>query len=253
MDDDTLIMELKEAARALEQRRNDAFARQRASDSVQLDEFPGPLSPAVLARIVDHAASELDSSPTRHTMGFSHDWRQRLGGWRWAAAVTATVGALALAAVFLWPTAVLRDPLPPYGVELRGGQRTFRGPETETVEPPHLASGAQLEILLRPETAVTPPVATQVFWATGEHIRPVLLPAEVTAKGTVLLRGTVGDGLPSTPGEHTLWVVIGRPGEEVTSVEVAARANRVADVPTNPAWQLLGATVVITPPQDPRP
>ena len=126
----------------------------------------------------------------------------------------ALVAAAAIAAALILLLVLPGRPTPisdyGYAAELSGGVQALRGDRSASrTFPP----GSSFELVLRPRTAVAGPVEVRCFLRRGAELRPWPAPAEVTAEGLVRIAGTVGREIALPPGEWTLWVVVGRPGE----------------------------------------
>lgn len=122
-----------------------------------------------------------------------------------------TAGLAAAAAILLAITLGLPKPdaVPAYAAVLEGGVRATRAED----EAPAFVPGSRFEILLRPSTTVEGPLALHAFLerSPGGELEPWDAPAEIAPSGAVLIRGTLGRELKASPGDWTLWLVIGRP------------------------------------------
>ncbi len=151
----------------------------------------------------------------------------RLAGWSALAA--------AAALVLLLRAPGTQPPLPSYAMELSGGVQEMRG---DPASPPRtFPPGSQLELVLRPQTAVSGPLAVRYFLGRGNALQPWPAPGVITADGSVRVAGTVGREITIPPGEWTLWVVVGRPEKLPDAVALSAHLSRPP--PGEPDWVLL--------------
>lgn len=127
---------------------------------------------------------------------------------RWAGWSTAAAAA-AVAALMMIPP----PQMPDYTSAPIRGDQEFRG---ETQEPstgtPVFSPGSTLTFNAYPEQAVTGTVKAQAYAAHGSEL--ILLEREPeVVKGTVRLRGTLGEEIQLPPGDWRIWIVVGRPGK----------------------------------------
>lgn len=162
---------------------------------------------------------------------------------RWRLAMAAASVAAASLLWLLWPASTL-PPLPSYTLDLEGGRRAQRaGAAAASGE---LLAEGRIEIVLRPATAVSGPLAVRAFIARGGAVAPWPLPAEIASSGAVRIAGAVRELLPAEPGAFQLAVAIGRPGRLPEAAEVAARLAAAGGAATSD-WTLLSVHLRLLP------
>lgn len=178
-----------------------------------------PLGADFRARLVNRLAAEMPATEARAPRRPAK--RSRLAGMfldllRPPTGFLALATALLAAGLALWllPRPGERlPPLPEYSLGLEGEVRELRGetPAGETV--PAFAPGHRFELLLRPGSPVSGPVAARIFLQRRAEVQVLEAEAEVSASGSVRWAGTLGREIRIEPGEWTLWALVGRPGE----------------------------------------
>lgn len=177
----------------------------------------------------------------------------RLAGW------SAVAAAAALVLFLRVPDT--QPPLPGYTLELSGGIQEKRGgqpgPPSTVVRcgnqpgPPQVFMlcedqtgltrvfplGSQFELVLRPQTAVSGPIAVRYFLGRGTALHHWPAPDEITTDGSVRIAGTVGPEIAIPSGKWTLWVVVGRPGTLPDAAELRSCLSRPPS--KKPEWLIL--------------
>lgn len=156
----------------------------------------------------------------------------RFGGW-----VTATAAALYLLVRIIAP----QPPLPAYASNLTGGVQAYRGESDPAKGLPVFVPGSLLTLDVRPQQSVTGRVEAHGFLARGAEIvawEPPP-PFDISDKGAVRLRGTLGQDIQLPPGNWRIWVVVGRPRKipsiDELQAELRAGSTRHED------WQAVSA------------
>ncbi|HVR98057.1 MAG TPA: hypothetical protein VMW27_15675 [Thermoanaerobaculia bacterium] len=178
-----------------------------------------PLGPDFQAGVVQAIREQARPAAPAKLLPFSRR-RARLAGLG-----AALAAAAALLVVFARPPV----PLPEYQLEVSGSIRTQRGPD-ETAEVPVFAPGDPFQLVLRPDTAVSPrtgELEAQCFLARGGEMRPLEVWVQLPAGGAARMEGSFPRDLPE--GSWTLWAVVGRKGELPGSVNLRSLS------PTAPA------------------
>jgi len=169
---------------------------------------------------------------------------------RIAAASGLVVAALALA---LWMRPATRTiEIPAYSVIARGGVQEQRGGAptgdadgAQVVAPVQRVRGdSQLVVAVRPEIAVSGPVAARAFVVQGAEASEVLPHAEVAPTGAIELRFRGADLIGTRRGSASLRVIVGRPEALRTLAEGAA--PEPAGTPAR--WRLLTVPLELTGP-----
>jgi len=157
-------------------------------------------------------------------------WRAWLERLRWYSLPAAA--AVALLIWWLLPVGPDGGPaLPAYDISARGGIRQVRGEAEQEIA--KLAAGSELELTLRPSTAVEGKLAVAVFVVTPEGSQPVAAHAQLAASGAarlIIARSAFGD----LSGIVRLRVVIGRPERLQSAAELAS-----ASATAGPGWRRL--------------
>lgn len=203
----------EEQVQALEARAERSDADRRAFEAFR------PLDPLAEARIVRAARREVRVTRFR-----------RLVPWLAGAALAA---GLTFA---LWPPDAM-PPLPRYGIELTGGDRAVRS-TADSPDVPVLHRGSRLELVLRPGRAPEGPVEARAFAVRDGRATPLGVHPE-ERDGAFRIAGLREQLLPPGPGEWTIAVAVGRPGD-LPDADAVADALRVEP----DGWQLLVAQVV---------
>lgn len=166
-----------------------------------------PLGPGFEARIVESIQAQAGATAAREApkparvLPFRR-WSPWLGG-------SLVAAAAACLALFLSAPAQL----PPYSLEVAGGDQAERGVTAGFTTVRVLHPGSALAVTLRPQTGVSGRVEARWFAARGATVRALAARQEVSRDGAVRLSGTLGEDLAIEPGDWTLWVVVGRPGK----------------------------------------
>ncbi len=231
--DDDLLIELGELARDARRPvdpRWDALARGELSDeeraALRAEEDADALAPlfeplgedfanALAAKVLAERAPA-SAKPEGEVVSL----RARRG----ARVVRYALPGIALAAAALLYVLATGDPagepaLPAYTVEVHGGDQALRGAPAASTERVRLSPGSRIEVVARPATPVTAPVAAEVTVrdASGAT-RPWTGGVEVAPSGAVRLTGTLGEDLVLSPGEATLEVTL-RPRDAASGEE----------------------------------
>jgi hypothetical protein len=209
----------------------DALLRERAAGDPQvaaLYEAYCPLDGAVRKRIA--ARVEAGLRPSRGPV------------WRRVALIAAPLAAAA--AVLLVVSVRMRQPaeplalIPQYALALSGGDRATRSGAPDDSGPVELHRGSNLEIVLRPSTAVSHPVMVRAFLLQGAEARPWDVPMDRSADGAVRIAGQAGALLAgAAPGSWDLVFTVGPEGSATPDAADVARAAH-GDGGAH-AWQLL--------------
>jgi hypothetical protein len=155
----------------------------------------------------------------------------------WQVASGAAVAAAAAVAAFVLLPAQKGPPLPGYSLSLAGIQELRSdGAEAEVAR---LEPGSQLVLVLRPEQAVGGRVEVRAFLFRDGEGRAWTPPMEVSEDGAVRIRGRVEELLPLSPGEWTLAVAVGRPGEVPDEPREVEPFVRGAGTPAPTKWRLI--------------
>jgi hypothetical protein len=118
---------------------------------------------------------------------------------------------LAMAAALLLWVAVPTGPtaLPDYEMVVRGGNQVVRSVDEAVTGPRVLGPGAQLEVLLRPETPSESPVACSAWFVRSSgQLAPWTGDLAISPSGAVRLAGVVGETLKLVPGPQDLLIVL---------------------------------------------
>jgi hypothetical protein len=199
-----------------------------------------PLGPEFQAGVVRALQAQITESPAESPAAVGKPARilpfrgraARLGVWLPAAA------AAVAASLFLLRSPATLPPLPDYNLESAAGVQEMRGEVGE--EPPVFSAGSPFEIFLRPETAVSGPIAVRLFLAHGAELRPWPVPgAAISPDGVVSIAGTLGREIRILPGDWTLRAVVGRPGKLPDAAEL--RAHLAQGRARAPDWVILSA------------
>ncbi len=186
----------------------DAALRARAAaDPAMAERYEAfrPLGPDLQQRLVAQASLELASkTPARGAV---------LRRVSFGAAVALAAAASLLLVLRRSASPADTDPLPVYALSLTGGERSTR---SDTAPPPavpiELHGGSQLEIVLRPATAVTGPVSVEAFTVRDGQARPWTVPMSRSADGAVRISGDARALLGPATGEVGLAFVVERAG-----------------------------------------
>lgn len=210
-----------------------------SEDARQAYEAFRPLGPEFQARVVgalqeQRVAPELEEGPRppARVLPF-RKLATRLGGSLAAAA------AVAAALVLLLRVPGSQPPMPGYELEVTGGAQEMRGDQPDRLadSPSQTFSpGSQIELVARPQTAVTGPVAARCFLERDGALQPWEVSGEITGDGVVRIAGTVGREITIPPGEWTLWIVVGRPGTLPDAAALSAHPS--GPPPGNSDWIL---------------
>lgn len=207
MGDDDLLDELAKLARERRKKvdpRWDALARGELSEAERAellaaetdDELPQMFEP-LGEEFADRMAERLARPAAPLAPPSAEIVRPTFGRRRWA---LLAVPVLALAAALLLYVATpVAEPLPSYGIEITGGDRTVRG-GAPSDGPVRLSPGSRVEIVGRPDTAVPSPVGAEVVVHTSAGDRPWTGTMDVSATGAVRLAGTLGQDVALPPG-----------------------------------------------------
>jgi anti-sigma factor RsiW len=156
---------------------------------------------------------------------------------RWRRVVPAVAAMAAAAVVLILALPRQGPPLPGYTLALSSEQTVRSGaPEPEV---PRLGPGSQLDVLLRPEQAVEGPMEVRAFLVRPGEARAWNPPLERSPEGAVRIRGPVEALLSIPPGEWTLAVAVGRPGELPEAPGEVLAAVEAGRAPEGGTWTLL--------------
>lgn len=215
-----------------ERRALEELARQEPS-AAEAHEAYRPLDAAARERIAARLEQQLAAEPAPEKPPAAVLVPRR----PWRRLVPALAALAAAAAVLLLVLPRQAPPLPGYALSLSSEQAVRAG--TPEPEVPRLGPGSQLDVLLRPETAVEGPVDVRAFLIRRGEARSWTPPLERSPEGAVRIRGPVEALLPVPPGEWTLAIAVGRPGTLPESPdEVRARVEE-GRAPEAGAWRLL--------------
>jgi hypothetical protein len=197
MNDDQLLRELRDAGH-----RSDA----RPTDT-PLD---APLGPAFEARMADAIARGGRVVPIR---------RRRAG------VLTATIGALAVAAsVAVWfarPSAPQVSALPAYALNVTGGVDSERGAAPAAQQSVSARRGDTLAIVLRPAVDTRPPIEAHVMVTRGGTLQEAPSTQKVSGTGSIELRMHVTDLAETGVSDVAASVVLMRPGLDPRAIASA--------------------------------
>ncbi len=231
-----------------------------ADDAVWERLARGELSPAEDAQLRERAAADpeiatlyeafrpLDDAARKRIAAHveAGSRRPRVIAWRRAALLA---GPLAVAAAVALVVSVrLREPaqplalFPEYSLALSGGDRATRSGTPAPSGPVELRRSSSLEIVLRPATAVSHPVAVRAFLLNGTDARPWDVAMDRSPDGAVRIAGQAGALLAGVPaGSWDLVFTVAlegsaqpAPGEVARVVHGEASAH---------SWQLLDARI----------
>ncbi len=155
---------------------------------------------------------------------------------RWVMAPAAAAAAAVLL-VFLWP-AEEQVALPDYHLTLAGGVRELRSASGEQVgsDSPVFVPGNRLRLNIRPDVAVEGEVEVRLFgYRGGELTRWPEPPVTAADSGSFHVDGVFGQEIDLEPGEWTIIVVVGRPGELPTTEELFDVVKKL-DAPPPQDW-----------------
>jgi hypothetical protein len=156
---------------------------------------------------------------------------------RLLAVVPAVAAMAAAAAVFLVVFPRGGPPLPGYALSLSSEQEVRSGaPEAEV---PRLGPGSLIDLILRPEQAVTEPVEVRAFLLRPGEARAWTPPMERSSEGAVRIHGSVESLLSIPPGEWTLAIAVGRPGTLPTDPGELRFLVEAGRAPAAGSWRLL--------------
>lgn len=225
MNDDQLLEELGTVQRHDEQRLDgsprgqllhrplDADFRRQVEQRVQSQLSASPDSGPVAQGGGDAVETESEPASGDGTEADGKVLRGRFGRRGWWIPLTMAAGI----ALLLLPDDRFA-PLPDYQVEIGGYVQQQRSaalpaPSGDGTVLPFETTGI-LTLRLRPETAVEGPLVTSAVARSsgGELLGPLPFEQQTSELGAVSLRGRVAD-LGLTPGQWTLIVAAGRPGE----------------------------------------
>ncbi len=104
--------------------------------------------------------------------------------------------------------------LPRYVATLEGGVREIRSasPAGEAAVRA-FAPGGRFELVLTPATGVVGQVEARLFLERSGELRGLEVHPEISESGAVRIVGEIGREVPITPGDWTLWAVVGRRGK----------------------------------------
>ena len=176
-----------------------------------------PLGPELQARVAAAIRAQTETGVPREAPQPARVLPFR----RWSGWLGGSLAAVAAAACLVL---LLSTPagLPPYTLDVFGGDQTQRGvpagPGTARV----LHPGSTIEVTVRPETGVSGPVAAHWYVTRGGEVRKLSGRTEISQEGAVRLSGTLGKDLAIAPGDWALWVVVGRPGKLPDPMVLAA-------------------------------
>ncbi len=170
----------------------------------------------------------------------------RVIAWRRAALLAGPLAAAA--AVVLVVSVRLRQPaqplapVPEYSLALSGGDRPTRSATPGPIGPVELHRSSSLEIVLRPATAVSGPVAVRAFLMQGPDARRWDVAMDRSADGAVRIAGEAGALLAGVPaGSWDLVFTVGPEGSAAPDPGDVARALH-GEGGAHP-WQLLDARI----------
>lgn len=143
----------------------------------------------------------------------------------------------AAAAVFLLVSPRGGRPLPGYTLSLSSEQEVRSG--AAEAEVPRLGPGSLIDLILRPEQAVTEPVEVRAFLLRPGEAQAWTPPMERSAEGAVRIHGPVESLLSISPGEWTLAIAVGRPGTLPTDPGELRPLVEEGRAPTAGSWRLL--------------
>ncbi len=190
-----------------------------------------PLDADFRARMVQALADRIDEAPAGAMATPAAEpepaWARLLDRlqdrWRGASVFAAAVAAAGLAVWMIPGSREGLPPLPDYVLGLEGGLEALRSEPTAGGEDRLFVPGNRFELLLRPATAESGPLAVRFFLAAaGEPPHPLELPVEVSAGGAVRVAGEIGGEIAIEPGDWVLWAVVGRPGAMGDEDEIRA-------------------------------
>jgi len=129
----------------------------------------------------------------------------RLAGWGSLAAAAAA----AVVVLLVRPAAPLPWYSPP---EVSGGVHTSRGEEAAEAEVPVVTSGGRVQVIVRPQAAISraPRLEAFCFLTRGRELHLLEVHNEIDSGGSIKMKGSIG-GIQ--PGAWRLWTVIGRRGK----------------------------------------
>jgi hypothetical protein len=131
----------------------------------------------------------------------------RLGGW-----LAAGAAAAASILLLLLRSPAILTPLPSYTADMKGYTSADRG---DAAKPERYVypEGSQLTFCARPATAVRDPVDARFCFSRSSELVTCQPPPglELMPKGKVCLHGRIGTDIRLTPGDYTVFLVVGRP------------------------------------------
>lgn len=159
-------------------------------------------------------------------------------------AVAAT--AMAAAASFLLligPSAVDQTPLPSYGLEASSGSLTMRGSE-DGAEIMTIVPGTKLELIARPEVAVSGSLDARAFVIIGQRAEALDFDVQIDESGTAWIEAVMGQDLTLPHGATSLWLAVARQGAMPDEAAVAQRSQGSL-LAAGPGYILLGRRVKV--------
>lgn len=187
---------------------------ERSPEAREIFEAFRPLGPAFEARVVAAAKRELPQ-PRPRLLPFR----------RPAAPLWVSLGAASAvaASLLLFFRPLVMRPLPLYMAELSAGDQELRGSEHQPGELPSFSPGSLLTLRLEPEEAPDGEVEVRCcFFLRGAEVVRWRAKVEQGAAGVVRVRGALGKDFALSPGDWTVWVVVGRSGKIPREAELVA-------------------------------
>lgn len=169
------------------------------------------------AQIQEQLASEAVSE--RH-----RSWRTGRRMWGAGLALAASVVAAVALTLTMVPRASQPE-LPMYSAQLRAGAAVRSGKAAAALE-----AGDQLDIVLRPTTAVAGSLRYAAYeMVDGELVPRSLPPARWSPDGAARIVTTIDDGAGFAPGSHELLLVVAHAGYMPDQAGILAAVNGMQD------------------------
>jgi hypothetical protein len=148
---------------------------------------------AIFAEVAAPAAAPIDLAARR---------RKRMA----AIVSAASIAAAAVIALFVALRPVAVDPLPVYSLNVSSGATKYRGaaPELKVFRP-----DSKMILVLRPDEAVSGPIAFRAFIERGGTMKDWAPPSAISADGSIKIEGQAGELLGAEPGVSRLIIFVG--------------------------------------------
>ena len=190
------------------------------------DDFKDSITDSIMASLAEDQVQLRKTSLTSSFMQQVYTWRNQLKKlFSFKMVYIAPALSVGVFIAILLPKILITEvQIPHFTIEMNGDKK-LRSIQKKPLKLSRYFNGSHINVLLRPDIAVSSPLTVHTYLYTHKKLQPIKLQTKISPQGSIKLSGTVGTHFNVKPGNYDFITIISAKNTSFSEKELLKHLN----------------------------